>query len=153
MGLFLKSRDLELFKRLSKQLVQSVMNVQIQYIKLNIKHTKTNIYGQAKRGAIQVYKRVKLNCLVQHTPQQFDFSQNVSYINSTVYKFLKSTLQQKDVLPQIGDFIMWNNQYWQITNITQQQLIGNSSLVQWSKIVQTTIVSDSKVKQLLQFKG
>lgn len=152
MPLFLKTRDLQLFRRVSKQLVQSIMDVQVTYIKLDTSKMKSNLYGETKRGILQIYKRVNLHCLVQHSPQQTDYENNISYNNSTIFKFLISTLQQKDVVPQIGDFIMWNNQYWQITSITQQQLIGNSSNIQWSKIVQTTVVSDSKVKQLLAFK-
>lgn len=128
------------------------MDVQVQYFKLNIKNMKTNVYGQAKRGLIQIFKKVSLHCIVEHVAEQLDFSQTVTYSNNTTFKFLNSTLQQKNIVPQIGDVIMWNNRFWEITLTTQQQLIGNLSINKWSTKVQTTIISDSKVKQLLQYK-
>ena len=128
------------------------MDVQVQYFKLNIKNMKTNVYGEAKHGLIQVFKKVNLHCIVEHSAEQLDFSQTVTYSNNTIFKFLNSTLQQKNIVPQIGDIIMWNKQFWQITITTQQQLIGNIYLNKWSTRVQTTIITDSKVKQLLQYK-
>lgn len=152
MPLFFNDRDLDVFRSISTQLIESVMDIQVLYFKLNVQQTQTNVYGEAKRGTggKKFNKSVSLYALVQHEPQVLDYSQSLKYSRIAIFKFLITTLEQHNIYPQVGDIIGWSRQYWQITKVTQQQLIANSSSKEWSKLCQTTIVSNSKVLKLLK---
>lgn len=150
-GLFFQQRDLTLLKSLSEQLVEEWMKVEFQYFKLNTKNIKVNIYGQARRGARQYYKGITMPGLIDHNPQALDFSQSLKYRNSARFRLLVQTLKKYNLYPEVGDIVYWNKIFWQIANVTQQQLIANDHETKWSKILQTVTLSDSKVKQLLKF--
>lgn len=150
-GLFFGQRDLALFSRVSKQLVQGWMNVTVLFFKLNTDSIIVNVYGQAKKGIKQYYQAIQVVAMVDHNPQQVDFDQSYKYNNNTKFRFLMSTLKDKNVWPQIGDIILWKQMFWQITNKNQEQIIANDYDTQWSKSFETIILSPSKVQQLTNF--
>lgn len=152
MPLFFPEIDINTLKNISKQLVQYVMDVEVLLFKINPQKTETNIYGQAKKSGISYSPGVPLKALVAHNPQDLNYNPIYSYRNQTTFKFLVSTLKEHNIYPEIGDVIEWNNQFWEITKITQQQLLGNRTDLEWSKICETTILSPSKVKQLKELK-
>lgn len=151
MPMFFGERDLNVFKTVSKQLIQGVMDIEVLYFKLNVEQTIQNVYGQAKKGAggKKFNKSVKLHALIQHEPQVLDYSQTLKYARIAIFKFLITTLQDHNIYPQVGDVIGWSREFWEITKVTQQQLIANTASNEWSKLCETTIISNTKVLKLL----
>lgn len=150
-GLFIGDRQIELFRSTSKELVENWMNVEVTYFKMNVNMTKVNIYGQAKKGIKHYYPGIQVKCLIDHTPQQLNYEYTLKYDNESRFKILTSTLQDLNLVPQVGDVILWSPLFWQITNITVEQLIANDSDSVWSRILEACVLSDSKVKNLLTF--
>ena len=114
-----------------------------------MQNVKINIYGQTI-GPKQFYPALSIPGLIQHNPLQFQFM-DTFVTNITNFKFLKSTLQKYNIYPDIGDFIVWNERFWQVGNTTQEQLIGGAWDTQWTIVCQTTLISDTKVQELAIF--
>lgn len=150
--IFFKSRDLYTLQRFSRQLVQDIMDVQVTYFKIDPSKMQHNVYGQSRGGRLTIDRAINIKCIVDHEPYQLDYNQILSYQRNVTFRFLDGTLKEHNLRPQIGDFIRWKNLFWQITRIGNSQHLGNRQEVEWSKSCQATVVSDSKVKQLLEFK-
>ena len=148
---FLGADDIQLFKNISQQMVHEIIDTNILFYKLNIQQTQTNVYGQSNR---KIYHQpLRIPCLIQHSPQNLDFADSIEYRNNSQFRFLKSTLIKANLKPMIGDVIKWRRTYWQITLVRNQQLLGGRVDLEWSCVCQTTIVSQSKLKQISQPKS
>lgn len=148
MPMYFSEMDINTLKSISEELVQKVMDVDVLFFKLNPQKMQTNIYGEAKKKSFSYHPAIQVKGLVQHNPQELGYAESVTYKNNTTFKFLISTLQKHNLYPEIGDIIGWNKLFWEITKVTQQQLIGNMTQLEWSKICETTVLSNSKVNQL-----
>lgn len=152
MPLFYPELDIKTIKGISEQLVQYVMDVDVLFFKLNPQKMEFNIYGEAKKKTFNYSPGIFIRCLVAHNPHDSSYDTVYNYKDYTTFKFLKTTLQKHNVYPEIGDVIEWDGLFWEITKITQQQLIGNRTDLEWSKVCETTVLSPSKVNQLKELK-
>lgn len=150
-GLFFSDRDIQLFKRVSNELVQRWMNVEVLYFKLNIGQIEVNIYGEAKSGSKQYAPGIKIPALVQHQPKSLDYTNTIQAQNTTIFKFLTTTLTSKNIYPQQGDIIKWDNSFWEVSLVTDEQLIANDESTKWSRVCTANLISLSKARQLLKF--
>jgi hypothetical protein len=143
MALFGTQRDVSLFRHLNRELLWDIITQQCVFYQLKIAETKVNIYGEAS-GARYYEEPVLLNVLIDRG----DFSNPVSEFGVTTdrpmtFKFLRDDLRGKnpvnsgggpdignyngtpygaDILPEVGDIIMWNDSYWEIDNVNDNQL-------------------------------
>ncbi len=152
MPIYYPETDVNTLKGISEQLVQRVMDVQVLLFKVNPQKMESNIYGQTKKKVFNYYPGIFIKCLVFHNPHELSYDTTYNYKDYTTFKFLISSLQKLNVYPEIGDVIQWDNLFWEITKITQQQLIGNRTDLEWSRICETTVLANSKVNQLKELK-
>jgi len=143
MALFGTQRDVSLFRHLNRELLWDIITQQCVFYQLKTAETKVNIYGEAA-GARYYEEPVLLNVLIDRG----DFSNPVDDFGVTTnrpmtFKFLRDDLRGKnpvnsgggpdignyngtpygaDVLPEVGDIIMWNESYWEIDNVNDNQL-------------------------------
>jgi hypothetical protein len=143
MALFGTQRDVSLFRHLNRELLWDIITQQCVYYQLKTAETKVNIYGEAS-GARYYEEPILLNTLIDRgdnlSPVD-DFG--VNYDRPMTFKFLRDDLRGKnpvnsgggpdigndpgtpygaDILPDVGDIIMWNNSYWEIENTNDNQL-------------------------------
>lgn len=122
MALFGKQGDIDTFKIFSKELVNDVITQQIGYYKYSLKDTQVNIYGEATERYF--VGPILLNCLIERG----DFTVNVDDFGpdtqrAVTYRFLKDDLISANVVPEIGDIIMYNEVYYEVDNVNENQLI------------------------------
>jgi hypothetical protein len=105
-------------------LLWDVITQQCVYYQLKTADTKVNIYGEAS-DARYYEEPVILNVLIDrgdNTAPTDDFG--VSYDRPMTFKFLRDDLVDFNVLPEVGDIIMWYEAYWEIGNINDNQLVA-----------------------------
>jgi len=80
------------------------------------------MYGEASSG--KFYKEpVLINCLIDRNDQQHPITDTgVDTIWNVDFAFLKDDLVDAQLLPEIGDTIMYNESYYEIDNIISNQL-------------------------------
>ena len=123
MARFTLDRDIRFFEGISRELVDAVVTTAVVLYKLVIENSKTNLYGESLSKTY--YQGVECNAMIERqetlsTYEGFgaDTSQNVQF------RFNRFTLKDKGFYPEVGDIIFHNNGYFEIDNVTEDQLIG-----------------------------
>lgn len=122
MAIFGSRRDITFFKSISRELVEDVVSQQIGYYKVVLNQTKPNVYGEAMSK--YYIGPVLLNCLIERE----DFSATnedygIDYKRNVNFRFLKDHLVEANVVPESGDVIMYNELYYQVDGVNENQLI------------------------------
>ena len=122
MALFGSSRDVSIFKGIARELLENVISQQVGYYKYMLNDTTINVYGE---GMNRYYiGPILINCLIERG----DFStvtkeQVLDVARPATFRFLKDHLQDANVVPEIGDILMYNELYYEVDNVNQNQLI------------------------------
>ena len=122
MALYGTSRDVSLFRHINRELLHDIISQQCVFYQLQTSETKVNIYGESS-GAKYYEEPVILNMLLDLgdiTSPTGDMG--VDYDLPITFKFLKDDLVDANVLPKIGDIVMWYEGYWELDNVADNQL-------------------------------
>jgi hypothetical protein len=116
MALFGGSRDVSLFRKLNRELMGNIMSQEIVFYKCDVIETKTNMYGEASSGRV-FGQPILLNSVIDVGDQTAPIQDDLVGFNWPVtFKFLRDDLVDANLVPEIGDYIMWQNAYWEIDN-------------------------------------
>jgi hypothetical protein len=123
MALFGSSRDVGTFKGIARELLENVISQQVGYYKYVLGDTAKNVYGEAT--ARYYVGPVLINCLIERgefaAARKEALGPDVN--RDATFRFLKDHLQDANVVPEIGDVIMYNELYYEVDNVNQNQLI------------------------------
>jgi len=120
--MFGRSRDINLFLSVNNELLHDVISQQIGYYKIVLDETKSNLYGESTEK--MYLGPILISCLIERGDFDFtndDFGPDVN--RSVKYRFLKNDLVLANVVPEVGDVIMYNELYYEIDDVNQNQLI------------------------------
>ena len=125
MALFGQMRDISMFRFVNRELMQKIISQQCVFYKYNSTTTKVNMYGEASTGR-NFADPVVLFALIETSQFEYpvsDFGADFKW--NVTYKFLRDDLVDANVQPEVGDFIMFQNGYWEIDNVnTSQFFVG-----------------------------
>ena len=122
MALFGESRDISLFHSLNKELINDIIQTEIAYYKFALEQTKINVYGEAPGK--QYFEPLKIACLIDKQDQDWsvdDFGPNVN--QSISFRFLKNELKDINLVPEIGDLLLFKNNFYEVDTRIENQLI------------------------------
>lgn len=122
MAYFGRSRDIDMFSNVNKELLGQVIEQKVGYYQVILDETPSNIYGENSNKKFT--GPVLLNCLLERgdtTPVTDDFGMDVNR-NLTVRLF-KPHLIAANVEPSVGDIILWNEDYYEVNNVNENQLV------------------------------
>ena len=122
MALFGGSRDVSLFRSLNKELINDIIQTEIAYYKFALEQTKVNVYGEAPGK--QYFEPLKIACLIDRTDQSWSSDDFGSDVNQTInFKFLKEELKNINLIPEIGDLLLFRNNFYEVDSKIENQLI------------------------------
>ena len=122
MALFGGSRDVSLFHNLNKELINDIIQTEIAYYKFALEQTKINVYGEAPGK--QYFEPLKIACLIDKQDQSWSSDAFGSDINQTIgFRFLKQELQDINLFPEIGDLLLFKNNFYEVDERVENQLI------------------------------
>jgi len=122
MALFGGSRDVSLFKNISKELINDIIQTEIAYYKFALEQTNINVYGEAPGK--NYYEPLKIASLINRQDQAWssdDFGPDVNQVID--FRFLKQELRDINLVPQVGDLILFLNNFYEVDSRTENQLI------------------------------
>jgi len=122
MALFGSSRDVIMFKGVATEFVHDVITQQIGYYKIILPDTPSNVYGE---GLVKEYiGPILIDCLIvrgDFNTRNNDFGPDTS--RTVDFRFLTDDLVFANVVPEVGDAIMYNESYYEVDNVNQNQFI------------------------------
>lgn len=121
MALFGTVRDAIMQIGVAQELVNNVVTQQIGYYKVILPATQPNVYGEA---LVKDYiGPVLLNCLIvrgDFTVSTDNFGPDTKRIVD--FRFLRVDLEAANVVPEVGDIVMYNELYYEVDNTNENQL-------------------------------
>ena len=155
MALFGGQRDMALFSKLNKELINDIIDTEIYYYQVALTDTKSNLYGEGKDKVFN--QPIKIPCLIergQSTQISDDFGQ--SYSREVQFRFLRDTLVDKNIIPEVGDIIQWNNEYHLIDAQYSYQYVAGKNPQTWdggdSQGLNVSIICDAHVTRQTSIK-
>ena len=136
MALFGTLRDINVFNTVNRELLEDIISTQIGYYKVKLGDTQPNMYGEA----VSKYfiGPVLLNCLIERGDfgvNRTDYAIDVN--RKSVFRFFKQHLQETNVFPEIGDVVMWNEHFFEVNNVNENQyIVGKDSDYAYSEGLQ-----------------
>ena len=119
--LFGSNRDFDLLVNINRELLQDIVEQEIGYYKLSLDDTQANIYGEATEKIY--FDPVKLNCLITRGDQVItvdEFGPDLG--REASFAFLREDLTTAVVVPEVGDIVLWHEDYYEVDTVRENQL-------------------------------
>lgn len=121
MALFGRSRDISLFRSISNELIKDIIQTEVGYYKLTLQDNPTNIYGENQDKVY--YEPLRIACLINREDQNWKSDDFGLDVNQTVsFRFLRDTLVDLNLVPEIGDILLFNGNFYETDVLVENQL-------------------------------
>tara|TARA_R100001443_G_C3340616_1_gene174371 strand:+ start:420 stop:971 length:552 start_codon:yes stop_codon:yes gene_type:complete len=122
MALFGGHKDVSLFQTLNSELIKDIIQTEVAYYKFALEQTNVNVYGEAPGK--NYYEPLKIACLINRTDQSWSSDQFGSDINQIIqFSFLKDELKEINLIPEVGDLLLFRNNFYETDGKIENQLI------------------------------
>ena len=122
MALFGKNRDVNLFHTINSELIKDIIQTEVAYYKFALEQTTSNVYGESM-GKVY-YEPMKIACLIDREDEVWSSDDFGSDLNqSVVFSFLKNELQDINLIPEVGDILLFRNNFYEADSRSENQLI------------------------------
>ena len=122
MALFGKNRDINLFHTINDELLKDIIQTEVAYYKFALEQTTSNVYGESMGK--NYYEPMKIACLIDRQDQTWASDAFGSDINQTVdFRFLKQELLTINLIPEVGDILLFRNNFYEVDSRVENQLI------------------------------
>jgi hypothetical protein len=135
-GRYYSERDLKLIYSVNRELLHEIIECVVTVFKVSVYDTNTNLYGEADTKSY--LPGIELFSLIEHpdtTTENEDFGPDKT--KTIQFRFNENYCKEANVYPEIGDVILWDYSYYEITNVIQEQHLGGIADKSWSIIVDT----------------
>ena len=122
MSLFGGSRDISLFNSVSKELINDIIQTEVGYYKFVLERTTSNVYGESTGKVF--YEPVRIACLMKKEDQAWSADDFGSDVDQNIdFRFLKKELKDINLVPEVGDILLFKNNFYEIDTRVENQLI------------------------------
>jgi len=122
MALFGGSRDVSLFHTVNSELLKDIIQTEIAYYKFALEQTTANVYGEAMGK--NYFEPLKIACLIDRSDQDWSSDDFGSDVNQVIdFRFLKDELKNINLVPEIGDLLLFKNNFYEVDTRIENQLV------------------------------
>jgi hypothetical protein len=122
MSLYGGSRDISLFRHINKELINNIIQQSVGYYKIALDKTSSNLYGESLTKTYN--DPILVNCLIERTPptwSETDFGTDIT--QDITVRFLRDILVDINLVPEVGDVVLWQENYYEIAGTVENQLV------------------------------
>jgi hypothetical protein len=138
-GRYFSARDLNLVNSFNAELMGDIVENLVEIFKIAPQETITNIYGETSAVSGKFYEPgILISCLVERpdmTAEYDDFGPNRQ--QNHVFKLRERACIEVNFYPEMGDVVFWNDRYYEVDNVVQEQLLGGQAEKSHSIIMNT----------------
>lgn len=130
MALFGGIRDSRFLASINSELLNSVIDTEIELYKLQIEQSNSNIYGESENKSY--YDSVLIPCLItkqNKSATQDDYGH--TYTRTAQFAITRDILVRADIYPEVGDIILWDNEYYELDNVDANQYFAGKNPETW----------------------
>ena len=119
--MFARQRDVSLVRHLNREVMGNVITQQCAIYQYKLEETKVNIYGEA--AAEKFYNGPFLfNVLINRQDQIYGEDEEGIQFNQAInFYFLRDDLKDANVVPEIGDIILYQEGYYGVQGTIANQ--------------------------------
>jgi hypothetical protein len=122
MALFGGFKDINTFRGIAREVVENVVSQAVGFYKHKLDETPVNVYGEAPNKYF--VGPVLINCLIERGDYEYQKDNyGVDLKRDVVFRFLKYHLEVANVYPEAGDVILYDEQYYHVDGVNENQLI------------------------------
>jgi hypothetical protein len=136
MALYGSTRDISFFRGISRELINNIIEQEVAYYKINLKATNSNVYGESVDKFFN--EPFLINCLITRGDQTFSESDFGPDVTRTMgFAFLRDDLVEDNLVPEVGDIIVWQEKFFEVNQIVENDLVmGKSEQYYFSEYLQ-----------------
>tara|TARA_R110001606_G_scaffold170337_1_gene315743 strand:+ start:374 stop:904 length:531 start_codon:yes stop_codon:yes gene_type:complete len=127
MAMFTGVRDWSLMRNFNREVMGNIITQQCAIYQFKLEETKVNIYGESAEE--KYYNGPFLfNVLMDRGDQDFSLNnEGVQFDQSINFYFLRDDLVEKDVVPRVGDIILFEEGYYGVQSTIANQYWGGKN--------------------------
>ena len=122
MALFGGSRDISLFRHINKELINNIIQQSVGYYTINLEKTTSNVYGESSNKTYN--NPILVNCLIERNAQAWTETEFGTDVTREInVRFLRDILVDINLVPQVGDVVLWQENYYELSGIVENQFV------------------------------
>lgn len=139
-GFYIGDNDFAFFQSVSREFIEDIVEVPVGYHRVCPEKTETNIYGESKEGRKLYETAVQAYAIIDPQDQATDTGEFTFDVDRDVtFGFQRERLKDIDLYPQRGDIIEFDNDYYEIDEVVDNQLLGSQWFYRHSIVVDTHV--------------
>ena len=125
-GRYFSARDLKMVAQFNAELMGDIIENIIQIYKICPNETKTNIYGETSAESGKWYlPAIQISALIERADMEAEYDDfGPNRRQHYIFKMREEMLKKLEFYPEIGDVVFFNDRYYEIDNVVQEQLLG-----------------------------
>jgi len=130
MALFGGMRDAKFLASINSELINAIIDTEIEYFKIQIEQSEANLYGEVERKSY--YDSVLIPCVItkdEKSSAMDDYGH--TYSRTAKFAISRDILEKITMYPEVGDIILWDNEYFEIDNVDANQYFAGKNPDTW----------------------
>jgi len=125
--MFTGQRDVSLVRHLNRELMGNIITQQCALYQFKLEETKVNIYGEAAES--KFYNGPFLfNVLINRENEQYgENEEGIQFGQPIDFYFFRDDLVDADVVPEVGDIILYQEAYYGVQSTVANQYFGGKN--------------------------
>jgi|TARA_B100000902_G_scaffold55905_1_gene62725 hypothetical protein len=127
MAMFTRQRDWSLMRHLNREVMGNIITQQAAIYQFQLEETKVNIYGEAAEE--KYYNGPFLfNVLINRSNEEYGENvEGIQFNQPIEFYFLRDDLVEKDIVPRVGDIILYQEGYYGVQSTVANQYWGGKN--------------------------
>ncbi len=141
---FNSARDIKFFQQISTELVDDVIETLVTLFKVNVGETSYNLYGESLSK--KYYRGMETFCMIERQDTETNYEGfGADTARNSNFRFNRHTLIDNDFYPQVGDIVLLDGSYYEVSNVREDQWIGGQGENKFSVICETFLSRNTTI--------
>jgi len=143
-SLFNRRKDIKFFNSINNELLNRIIQTPVTVYKISTE-SPANIYGESTEKTYT--KGLQIGALVTHEEQVTDSSDGFGPLvdQSITIAFHREMIAARGFYPEVGDIVEWNEAYYEVNGIVENQLIGGNTYKNFSIVCSANMTQRDKL--------